>query len=74
MKIVNLYRYDETNGIAVTPNIRNDGDAPYAYRLIAESGKSLKNGDELTYCIDTKAPDDWTEYEDDTKETSAVEE
>ena len=74
MKIVNLYRYDETNGIAVTPNIRNDGDTPYAYRLIAESGKILKNGDELTYCIDTKTPDDWTEYEDDSKETSAVEE
>ena len=74
MKIVNLYRYDETNGIAVTPNIRNDGDTPYAYRLIAELGKILKNGDDAAYCIDTKTPDDWEEYEDDTKETSAVEE
>ena len=64
MKIVNLYRYEETNGIAVTPNIRNDGDTPYAYRLIAESGKILKNGDELTYCIDTKTPDDWDEIDD----------
>lgn len=64
MKTVNLYRYDETNGIVVTPNIRNDGDVPYAYRLIAESGKILKNGDELTYCIDTKTPDDWEEIDD----------
>lgn len=64
MKTVNLYRYDETNGIVVTPNIRNDGDTPYAYRLIAESGKILKNGDELTYCVDTKTPDDWEEIDD----------
>ena len=64
MKTVNLYRYNETNGIAVTPNIRNDGDTPYAYRLIAESGKILKNGDKLTYCIDTKTPDDWDEIDD----------
>lgn len=64
MKTVNLYRYDETNGIAVTPNIRNDGDAPYAYRLIAESGKILKNGNELTYCVDTKTSDDWAEIDD----------
>ena len=64
MKTVNLYRYDETNGIAVTPNIRNDGDAPYAYRLIAESGKILKNGDDAAYCIDTKNPDDWEEIDD----------
>lgn len=26
MTTVNLYKYDETNGIAVTPNIRNDGE------------------------------------------------
>ena len=64
MKIVNLYRYDETNGIAVTPNIRNDGDTPYAYRLIAELGKILKNGDDAAYCIDTKTPDDWDEIDD----------
>ena len=64
MKIVNLYRYDETNGIAVTPNIRNDGDTPYAYRLIAESGKVLKHGDDAAYCIDTKTPDDWEEIDD----------
>lgn len=64
MKTVNLYRYDETNGIVVTPNIRNDGDAPYAYRLVADDGKILKNGDELTYCIDTKTPDNWEEIDD----------
>ena len=64
MKTVNLYRYDETNGIAVTPDIRNDGDTPYTYRLIAEPGKILKNGDELTHCIDTKTPDDWEEIDD----------
>lgn len=64
MKTVNLYRYDETNGIVVTPNIRNDGDTPYAYRLVADDGKILKNGDELTYCVDAKTPDDWEEIDD----------
>lgn len=74
MKTVNLYRYDETNGIAVTPNIRNDGDTPYAYRLIADEGKILKHGDDAAYCIDTHTPDDWMECEDYTKETNVEDE
>lgn len=71
MTTVNLYKYDDANGIVVTPNIRNDGDTPYAYRLIAESGKILKNGDELTYCVDTKTPDDWEEIDDMTDKETA---
>lgn len=71
MTTVNLYKYDETNGIVVTPDIRNDGDTPYAYRLIAEPGKILKNRDELTYCIDTKTPDDWEEIDDMTDKETA---
>lgn len=74
MKTVNLYKYEEANGVIVTPNARSEEDAIYAYRLIADEGKILKHGDDAAHCIDTHTPDDWTECEDDTKETSDVEE
>ena len=74
MKTVNLYKYEEANGVIVTPNARSEEDVVYAYRLIADEGKVLKHGDDAAYCIDTHTPDDWTECEDDTKETNTEKE
>ena len=74
MKTVNLYKYEEANGVIVTPNARSEEDAVYAYLLIADEGNILKHGDDAAYRIDTHTPDDWTEYEDDTKETNTEEE
>lgn len=68
MQIVNLYRYVETNGTVVTPHARNEEDTPDSYRLIADDGKILKNGDILTYCIDTHTINDWIEIDDTYKE------
>lgn len=38
------------------------------YRLIAEKGKILVNGESETPCIDTDSPDDWGEKEATTEE------
>lgn len=66
MNTVNLYKYVETNGIVVTPHARNEADTPDSYRLIADEGKILKNGENLTYCVDTRTIDGWEEIDDPT--------
>lgn len=66
MRTVNLYKYVEANGIVVTPHARNEEDTPNSYRLIADEGKILKNGENLTYCVDTRTVDGWEEIDDHT--------
>lgn len=68
MQIVNLYRYIETNGTVVTPHAKSESDEPSGYRLIADEGKILKNGETLTYCVDVSTADGWEEIEDTTEQ------
>ena len=68
MRTVNLYKYVETNGTVVTPHARNEEDTPDSYRLIADEGKILKNGETLACCVDTHTINDWIEIDDTHKE------
>lgn len=62
MQIINLYRYEQSNGIVITPNQRDSEDVPHAYRLIADEGKSLvKDEVDIGQCIDTPTTDGFTE-------------
>ena len=74
MKTVNLYKYIDTNGTVVTPHARNEEDTPDSYRLIADEGKILKNGEILTYCVDTHTTDGWEEIDDTTTSEEKTEE
>ena len=74
MRTVNLYKYVETNGIVVTPHARNEEDTPDSYRLIADEGKILKNGEILTYCVDTHTTYGWEEIDDTTAPEEETEE
>lgn len=74
MRTVNLYKYVETNGTVVTPHARNEEDIPDSYRLIADDGKILKNGEILTYCVDTHTTDGWEEIDDTTAPEEKTEE
>ena len=74
MRTVNLYKYVETNGTVVTPHARNEEDTPDSYRLIADECKILKNGEILTYCVDTHTMDGWEEIDDTTAPEEKTEE
>lgn len=53
MRTVNLYRYEEDNGVVViTPNPRVETDIPYKARLIAEENAILTNGEVETPAVD----------------------
>ena len=63
MQTIVLYRYARTGGgITVSPEQPDEGTAyELRYRLIADEGLSLTNGDVFTPCTDTATPDAWRE-------------
>lgn len=64
MQTVNLYRYEDADSITITPEKRNPTDPIYCYRLIADDGKILTDGEMETPCIDTHDPWKWSEIDD----------
>lgn len=65
MQTINLYRYKESNGIAISPIKRNETDVPHSFRLVADEGKALTN-DNVTFaqCIDVSNTEGWVEVDD----------
>lgn len=61
-----IYRYLGRNGILTTPILLNDSTKIDMYRLIAEKGKMLTNGEQILKSVDI-FPEDltlWTEIAD----------
>ena len=69
MTTVYLYKYEESDGVIVTPHKRNETDEAYGYRLIADDGYILTDGETETPCVDTHAPEQWDEVEDDIQQS-----
>lgn len=66
MQKIELYRYVEVdNSITVTPNKRNDNDLIHKYRLIADEGKALTDGENIASVVDVSIDDvgKWTEID-----------
>ena len=74
MQTMTLYRYTRSDGgVTVSPEQPDEGTAyELRYRLIADEGCSLTNGEVFTQCTDTATPDEWQEVADgdDTEELS----
>ena len=74
MQTITLYRYTRPDGgVTVSPEQPDEGTAyELRYRLIADEGLSLTNGEVFTQCTDTATPDAWQEVADgdDTEEIS----
>ena len=70
MQKINLYRYEEINGVAtITPNKRAEADMPSRMRLIADENCTLTNGTTEATVIDVKLDevDLWTEINAETE-------
>ena len=66
MKKINLYRYEDANGVVViTPTPRAEADTPSRIRLIANEGYILTNDEMETTAIDVMLDevDSWSEKE-----------
>lgn len=65
MQTINLYRYIRPDGGVTMSTMMPDGVAyDLRYRLIADEGMALTDGETLTYCVDVATPDGWTEIDD----------
>ena len=66
MQTITLYRYTRPDGgVTVSPEQPDEGTAyELRYRLIADEGLSLTNGEVFTQCTDTATPDAWQEVAD----------
>lgn len=77
MQTITLYRYTRSDGgVTVSPEQPAEGTAyELRYRLIADEGRSLTNGEIFTQCTDTAMPDAWQEVAggDDTDALTATE-
>lgn len=64
MQIIPLYRYARPDGgITVSP-IKPEGVYEDAFRLVADEGYILVNGDRNAVCIDVDSVEGWTEIPD----------
>ena len=63
MQNIPLYRYKRENGKITDSIIKPNTDYTELYRLIADEGHILTDGENFTPCIDTDEPEKWTEVE-----------
>lgn len=73
MQKVNLYRYEDNGIVIITPNRRNETDAPSRMRLIAEENAILTDGTTETPARDVMLEDvnKWHEINVETEATEA---
>lgn len=62
MIIKTLYRYTRDGKTTVSP-VKPDGDYSVTYRVIAEEGMAITNGNLECECIDTDHPSEWHDCE-----------
>ena len=63
MQIINLYRYErDGGGITVSPE-KPDKPHTIKYRIIADEGKILTNGETMTPCVDVDSTEGWDEID-----------
>lgn len=71
MQIVKLYKYENEDGsISISPELKEGASLPYKYRLIADEGKVLTDGENTFYCIDTDNVSKYSEIDKSTDESS----
>lgn len=72
MQIKPLYKYSRTEGgITITP-IQPDVAYTQLYRLVAEDGSEITNGEITTTCIDVESYDGWHDVDVEITDTEAL--
>ena len=63
MQIVNLYKYIRDDGGTTISPVKPNTEYTEMFRLIADEGKELVNGDIRTSCIDVESTEGWSEID-----------
>ena len=61
MQIIPLYKYiREGGGVTVSPIKPESAEYSAMFRIVADEGEAITNGDIVTSCIDTDSTHGWT--------------
>lgn len=63
MQIINLYKYIRDDGGTTISPVKPNIEYTEMFRLIADEGKELMNGDIRTSCIDVESIEGWSEID-----------
>ena len=64
MQTITLYRYNRPDGGVTVSPVKPDVEYTELYRLVADEGYILTDGEDVTYCTDTDNPAVWYEVAD----------
>lgn len=74
MQKITLYRFIRPEGGVTVSPVKPDGEYTELYRLVADEGMVLTDGENFTTCTDTDNPDVWSEIEHNEETSVYVEE
>ena len=63
MKVIPLYKFVRPDGGVTVSPIKPEDEYSEMFRLVADEGMILKNGDVETTCTDVLSADGWEEIE-----------
>ena len=63
MEKITLYKYTRTDGGTTVSPIKPECEYTEMYRLVADEGKALTDGETMTSCTDTTEVDKWQEVD-----------
>lgn len=72
MQTINLYKYTRADGGVTVSPIKPDAEYTEMYRLVADEGKVLVNGEITTTCADVESTDGWTEIDEPVEDTTPI--
>lgn len=64
MQIIPLYKYERADGGTTVSPIKPECEYTEMYRLVADEGKILTNGEITTSCIDVESAEGWQEIDE----------
>ena len=64
MQKITLYRFNRPDGGVTVSPVKPETDYTELFRLVADEGMVLTDGETVTYCTDTENPGAWSEVED----------
>ncbi len=64
MQSITLYKYTRPDGGTTVSTVKPDCEYVELVRLVADEGKALTDGMNVTTCTDTDNPGAWSEVED----------
>lgn len=64
MQTITLYRYIRPDGGVTVSPVKPNCDYTEMFRLVADEGMVLTDGENYSACVDTNKPDVWSEVED----------